>query len=131
MVLFCLNYIVSCNRSDSFEQGDYSSLKKYMTRFIDEKMKKNQIIGLSLALVDDQKIVWAEGFGFADKENKIQATNETVYKTGSISKLLTAVAALKLVSRGRIDLNKPVKVYIPNFHIKSRFKNYEPITIHH
>lgn len=131
IVLFCLNCFGSCNRSDSFEQGDYSSLKKYMTSFINRKMKKNQIIGLSLALVDDQKIVWAEGFGFADKENKIQATNETVYKTGSISKLFTAVAALKLVSQRKIDLDKPVKTYIPNFHIRSRFKNSKPITIRH
>ena len=130
-VMLCLNYIIRCNRSDSFEQGDYSSLKKYMTRFINEKMKKNQIIGLSLALVDDQKIVWTEGFGFADKENKIQATDKTVYKTGSISKLFTAVAALKLASQNMIDLNKPIKTYIPNFHIKSRFKNSDPITIHH
>ena len=129
--MFCLGCIVRCNKTDSFEQGDYSSLKKYMTRFINEKMKKNQIIGLSLALVDDQKIVWTEGFGFADKENKIQATDKTVYKTGSISKLFTAVAALKLVSQGSINLDKPVKTYIPNFNINSRFKNSEPITIRH
>jgi len=129
--MLCLHCLISCNKSDSFEQGDYSSLKKYMTRFINEKMKKNHIIGLSLTLVDSQKIVWKEGFGFADKENNIKATDQTVYKTGSISKVLTAVAALQLVSQGKIDLDKPVKTYIPNFHIKSRFKNSEQITIRH
>lgn len=91
--------------------------------YIKTAMQEHEIIGLSIALVSDDKIVWAEGFGFADKENKIPAKPESVYMLGSGSKTFTAVAMLQYLDKGVISLDEPLSKYIENFEMLKRFKN--------
>lgn len=106
----------------------YDSLKTVITEEIVSLMKKNKVTGLSVALVDDQKVVWAEGFGFANKATGQKATAETVYRVGSISKLFTATAIMQLAEQRRVDIDQPYKNYVPNFSIKSRFEGQGAIT---
>jgi CubicO group peptidase (beta-lactamase class C family) len=109
-------------------KGDYSYVKEYMTWFVQKEMKDNDIVGLSIALVDDQKIVWQQGFGYADRVNKIEATPETLYRAGSISKVFNGMAVMKLVEAGKMDIDSPLVTYLPEFKIKSRFGNTDGIT---
>jgi len=99
-----------------------------MRWYIKEQMEEQDIVGISVALVDDQKIVWQEGFGYADKAKKIKVTPQTRYRAGSITKLFTAMATMKLAEEGKIDIDKPFKTYLPNFQIKSRFGSTDGIT---
>ena len=108
--------------------GDYAYTKQYISWLIEKEVKKQDVTGVSIALVDDQKVVWAQGFGYADKANNIPATADTVYRLGSISKVLTATAAMQLAERGKIDIDKPLKTYLPEFSIKTRFPDTAPIT---
>ncbi|MBI5592668.1 MAG: beta-lactamase family protein [Deltaproteobacteria bacterium] len=109
-------------------RGDYSYTKEYVSWLARKEMKKHDVTGLSIALVDDQKVVWAEGFGYADKADKIPAAPETIYRAGSISKLFTATAVMQLVEKDKFDIDKPLKTYLPEFSIKSRFTDAAPIT---
>lgn len=109
-------------------RGDYAYTKAYASWLIREEMAKQQVTGLSIALVDDQQVVWAEGFGFADKAAAIPASPETVYRAGSITKLFTATTALQLVDDGLLNLDQPLQRYLPEFAIKSRFPEAAPIT---
>ena len=59
--------------------------------YIIKQMKKRNIQGLSLVLVDDQKILWSEGFGFANVAEGKKADENTLYRVGSISKVFTAM----------------------------------------
>ena len=111
--------------------GDYSYTKEYIRWFVHQQMKKHDVTGLSLALVDDQRIVWAEGFGYADKAHNVPATPETLYRAGSITKLFTATAIMQLVERGLIDLDQPLTTYLPEFSVKTRFPDSSPITMRH
>jgi CubicO group peptidase (beta-lactamase class C family) len=115
-------------RPVSIARGDYSTTQAYITKLIQHEMKKNSVEGLSIALVDDQHIIWAQGFGYADEENHIPATADTLYRVGSVSKLLTDTAAMQLVEQGKLDLDQPLKNYIPNFSIKSRYPGSADIT---
>jgi CubicO group peptidase (beta-lactamase class C family) len=115
-------------RPQSVARGDYESVKAYLASLIQYEMKKRDVTGLSIALVDDQNIAWAEGFGYADQAAKIPATSDTVYRAGSISKLFTATAAMQLAERGRLDLDAPLSAYLPQFGIKSRFAGTGAIT---
>jgi len=108
--------------------GDYSYTKAYIAWLIDKEMEKEEVIGLSIALVDDQQVVWAQGFGFADAANKAAATPETIYRAGSISKLFTATATMQLAEQGRLDIDQPIQSSLPEFSIQSRFANGGPIT---
>lgn len=71
--------------------------------------------GVSVAVVENGQYEWAEGFGFADLENNVPASDHTLYRLGSISKSLTATAALQLWERGKLDLDVPVQKYCPAF----------------
>ncbi|MFO0699978.1 MAG: serine hydrolase domain-containing protein [Nitrospira sp.] len=111
--------------------GDYAYTKEYIRWFVHQQMKKHNVTGLSLALIDDQRIMWAEGFGYADKAHNVPATPETLYRAGSITKLFTATAIMQLVERGLIDLDQPITTYLPEFSVKTRFPDAPPITIRH
>jgi serine beta-lactamase-like protein LACTB len=71
--------------------------------------------GVALAVAVDGKLVYSEGFGYADLEERVPAWPTTKFRIGSISKPLTAVALMKLVEAGRVDLDAPVEKYVPSF----------------
>ena len=107
---------------------DYAAVTGELSQQIQAAVAEAGITGLSVALVDDQELVWAEGFGYADKENGIAATPETVYMVASVSKLFTAAAIMQLADQGKIDIDQPVQTYVPAFSINSRFAEAGPIT---
>ena len=78
-------------------------------------MAANHAPGISVAVVEHGEMVWSEGFGLADLENSVPATSRTLYRLGSISKPLSATAAMNLWERGKIDLDAPVQKYCPAF----------------
>ncbi|MFH0903136.1 MAG: serine hydrolase domain-containing protein [Pseudomonadota bacterium] len=108
-------------RPATLSSGDYTSTIAYLSELIRYEMNKHSVTGMSIALVDDQHVVWAHGFGYADKERGVQATPDTVYRVGSVSKLFTDTAAMQLKDLGRLDLDAPVERYVPDFSIRSRF----------
>jgi serine beta-lactamase-like protein LACTB len=71
--------------------------------------------GISAAVVQDGEFVWSAGFGMADLENSVPATSQTVYRLGSISKSITATAAMELWEHRKLDLDSPVQKYCPVF----------------
>ena len=78
-------------------------------------MSRQNIPGLSVAIVTDRKLRWSNGYGLADIENYIPAKSATVYRLGSISKTITAIAVMQLVERGKLDLDAPIQKYCPAF----------------
>ena len=115
-------------RPESVGRGEYTKVAEYASALIRHEMKKRDVTGLSIALVDDQRVVWAEGFGFADKARNVPASPETVYRAGSISKLFTATAAMQLAERGRLDIDRPLGDSLPGFSIRTRFADAAPVT---
>jgi CubicO group peptidase (beta-lactamase class C family) len=71
--------------------------------------------GISAAVVQDGEFVWSAGFGMADLENSVPATSQTLFRLGSISKPITATAAMVLWEHGKLDLDSPVQKYCPAF----------------
>jgi len=70
------------------------------------------LLGLSVAAARDGEIVWAEGFGFADSERQKPVTPRTRFRTGSVSKTLTAAGVALLYDRKRVELDAPVQTYV-------------------
>lgn len=132
-VLLMLALLAGCAsppvRPQALTPGEYGYLKEHITWLIRKEMSKNNVQGISIALVDDQQVVWAEGFGYADTATRLPATADTVYRIGSVSKLFTSTAAMQLVEQGRLDLDKPLATYVPDFSLRSRFSNAAPITL--
>ncbi|MFQ5904084.1 MAG: serine hydrolase domain-containing protein, partial [Candidatus Binatia bacterium] len=74
-----------------------------------------KIPGLSAAIVRDQKVVWAEGFGFADIEKRIAATPDTPYRIASLTKTFASTLIMQLVEQGKLDLDEPMSKYSSDF----------------
>jgi len=88
-----------------------AQLEKAIARF----MAANSTPGVSVAVVENGVAEWSAGFGSADLENSVPATSHTLYRLASISKPITATAALLLWQQGRLDLDAPVQKYCPAF----------------
>ena len=82
---------------------------------ISATMAKETIPGMSVAIVVDKKLQWANGFGQADLENSVPAKASTVYRLASISKTITSTSALQLAERGKLNLDAPVQTYCPAY----------------
>lgn len=108
---------------------DYSPTIKNLTAYITEQMKKANVKGLSVALVDDQEVIWAEGFGVSDEKLKTPATSETLYRAGALSQIFTALEVQKLADNKRVKLDAPLVKTIPDFAIQSRYENTKDITL--
>lgn len=115
-------------RPERIAHGDYDAVNAYVSRLIRHEMARNQVVGLGIALVDDQRVVWAEGFGHADKERDLPATTRTIYRVGSISKLFTATAAMQLAEQGKLDIDRPLQDILPQFSVKTRHAASAAIT---
>jgi serine beta-lactamase-like protein LACTB, mitochondrial len=85
---------------------------------ISRYMATTHVPGLSAAVVENGEFEWAQGFGFADLENNVPASDYTLFRLASISKSLTATAAMELWERGKLDLDAPVQKYCPAFPLK-------------
>jgi len=127
-LLSLLGCSVAPSRPVKAVRGDYSYAKQYLEWYIPRQMKKHDVPGVSIALVEGDKILWARGFGYADLEKNIPATPDTIYQVGSVSKIITATAVMQQVERGRIDLDAPIQKYLPEFSIHSRWKEHTDIT---
>ncbi len=95
--------------------GAWAPVAAALTRFIEQEMRVQGIPALSIALVDDQRVVWSRGFGEENARTHSPATASTVYRVGSVSKLFTDIGVMQLVERGGIDLDAPVQRYLPTF----------------
>ena len=82
---------------------------------ITNEMARLGIPGLSVAIAHEGKLVFANGYGFADIENFVSAKADTAYRLASISKAMTAVLALQLAEKGELDLDAPARETCPAF----------------
>ena len=114
-------------RPEPVARGDTAALQQQLARYIDHEVKANPIMGLSIALVDDQQVIWAHGAGWADAAAQRPAGPDTLYRMGSVSKLLTDTAAMQLVAQQGLRLDAPIQQALPWFHIRSRWGG-APIT---
>lgn len=80
-----------------------------------EMQSLTRVPGLSVAIALDGDLRYAKGFGVADVENDVPVTPDTVFRLASISKPITAIAALQLAESGRLDLDADVRRYVPSF----------------
>jgi CubicO group peptidase (beta-lactamase class C family) len=85
----------------------YESMQSFDS-LINRFMSDWKIVGASVAVIKDEKLIYSKGFGYADKENKIETEPKHIFRIASVSKLLTAIAIMKLVEDGKLALTDTV-----------------------
>ncbi|MDV2884783.1 serine hydrolase domain-containing protein [Alkalihalophilus pseudofirmus] len=110
---------LSANVADSIENKVEEYLKEH----------EKDIAGLATMVIDEDKLIYKMK-GYADIENQIPVTEDTVFEWGSVSKILIWISVMQLVEQGQIDLETDIKTYLPDdFRTKNTYE--EPVTMRH
>ena len=118
---------VSANSQTESSQRFQAAYRR-LDEFIVRHMNETGAPGMTLALADRNGLLRSSQYGFADVKAGIKVQPETLFEIGSISKSFVAIALLQLADENKLDLNKPVKNYLPWLKVDS---TYAPFTTHH
>ena len=110
-LLACALCAAAAAQDPKLSKEKQSAIEAAVAKF----MASTHVPGVAIAVVENGQYEWAGGFGFADLESNVPASEHTLFRLGSISKPLTAVAAMELWEQGKIDLDAPVQKYCPAF----------------
>jgi CubicO group peptidase (beta-lactamase class C family) len=137
---FCFRVVVTCLVCFSLllvliSCGDGSSGKsdkEYLSYSLirdmgQEALETDRQAAISIALMSDGYMLWSQEFGYADHSAQTPVTRETRFGIGSVSKVFTAAAIMKLADQGLVRLDDPVTQYLPDFEMLSL--EYRDITV--
>ena len=110
--------------SSSIASDEIASIIEKYRQEIPLRMQQENVAGLAVVVVDDQNILWAEGFGYTDWDEKIPVMPSTLFSIQSMSKSFTATAVMFAVQDGLVDLDEPITTYLPDFHVNSIFEEH-------
>ena len=81
-------------------------------------MKKQDIVGATIAVVSKDSVLWIDTFGFSDKESNQKVEPTTLFGLGSVTKVFTSTAVMQLADQNKLDIDEPLKEYLKDFNIK-------------
>jgi len=110
----------------SFFAAEAATLPKAVDAAMWDEMKRQELVGLAVGVIVDGRVVYTQGYGWADREKQVPVTRATMFRWASISKSLTAVAAMQLWERKQLDLTTAVRRLVPEFPA-----TVAPITLRH
>ncbi|MBE7169006.1 MAG: beta-lactamase family protein [Williamsia sp.] len=126
--LLCFVSFLSQNAdllAQHLSDADFTNAKNNIKSQIDN----NHVPSIAVAVVKNQKILWEESFGYSNRELKINSTIHTPYYVASVTKLMTAMAVMKLSEKRQINLDSPANKYLLHAKISSPFWNASEATI--
>lgn len=101
---------------------DSAALVALVDSVMRESIEARQIPGAVVTVVANGRVILLRGYGYANLEDRVPVDAErTVFRVGSVSKPITAFAALRLVEQGRLDLDADVNRYLEDFEVPATF----------
>jgi CubicO group peptidase (beta-lactamase class C family) len=132
VLVFALFPLPSLAQERANPQGptDPAELEAFLDGIMSVQLEVNRVAGAVISVVKDGKLFFAKGYGYADVKNrKPVIADRTMFRAGSVSKLLTWTAVMQLFEQGRIDLDADVNIYLKDFKIPATYS--QPITMKH
>lgn len=126
-ILFLLGNTSAADCTVYPEKSVYAAAVKQARMDIWKALSLNNGSSATVAIMDDGKIVYSEQFGMRSREKSLPVDRETQFNIGSVSKIFTAAAILRLVDQGKVELDAPVTTYLPQFRMAD--KRYRDITV--
>jgi CubicO group peptidase (beta-lactamase class C family) len=117
--LFALLLIICCSAAAQPQPQNVSTPPRLngFDGFVEQVMKDWHVPGLAVVVVKDGKIIYAKGYGYRDVKQGLKVTPDTLFAIGSCTKAFTATALAILVDEGKLDWDKPVRDYLPDFRL--------------
>lgn len=113
----------------SLERTGVDEFTDHLDTNVPRLLDKYEIPGVSIALIRDGELVWAEAYGYADLDQKLEMHVDTVFRAESISKSVTAWGVLNLAEEGLIELDAPVQNYLEDWEFPSTDFDVETVTV--
>jgi len=110
-------------------KADYNAQLKIIDYWLNAQRDFDKLPGMSVAIVQDQDIIFKKGYGYADVANKIPMKPETIGSICSISKLFTSVGVMQLWEKGKLRLDDSLTALLPEYKINQQFSESVPITV--
>lgn len=108
----------------------YSIAEKVSRKTIPEMMREDSIPGMSICFIDNGEIAWSKHYGYANIQDSIPINSSTVFTGASLSKPITAIAALRLVERGALDLDEDVNLVLKDWKVpETELTKIEKVTL--
>ncbi len=119
-----------CSASDD---TGFSAFVADVSADFERAVDNGQVPGAAVAIVDRDGVLWQSTFGHHPNDSERSITSETIFSLQSISKNYTAVAVMLAVQEGKLDLDVPIKSYLPDFKVNTPFPEnpMEMITLRH
>ncbi|MEM9461064.1 MAG: serine hydrolase domain-containing protein [Myxococcota bacterium] len=111
----------------SSDPQDPAALSEQIAALIDS----STVPGAAVAVVEEQTVVLARGFGLAVVAEARPMTATTVLRVGSLSKNLTTLAIMRLVAQGTLDLDRPIRAQAPDVALQNPWEDEHPVTLRH
>jgi CubicO group peptidase (beta-lactamase class C family) len=111
----------------AFTPEQISEIGTAMQDVLRSEQKSFAMPSAGVAVFGCAGMLWAGATGFSDKDQHVPAGADTVFRAGSVSKSLTELVMMRLVEQGVLDLDAPVRRYLPDFAPKNPFQT--PITL--
>lgn len=129
ILLFLLLFpYFAISQSIQEDQGVRDALNLVET-WIESQMSYNNFPGISMAIVNKDRIIWKKAMGYSDLEMKSPMKTNTVFSICSISKLFTSIAIMQLRDQGKLRLDDPIGKYLSWFNIEQVYPDSPPITV--
>lgn len=109
--------------------ADFKAGTRLFSVWLENRIAYRGLPGVVVGVVQDQQLVWARGFGFADVAGGVPMTAETKFRMASHSKMLAAIAIMQLREAGKLSLDDPVVKHLPWFRSQPAGDDDGPITI--
>ena len=104
-----------------------ADVEPWLDGFLNHELQRADIAGAVVVMVKDGEVLLQKGYGYADVENRRAVDPErTLFRAGSVGKLITATAVMQLVEQGKIDLDAPIGAYL-DFEVAEAFG--KPVTV--
>jgi serine beta-lactamase-like protein LACTB, mitochondrial len=126
-VALCVSLVAAAFAEDAKVSAEKRAL---LEDTVSKFMASTNAPGIAVAVVLNGEEVWSEGFGMADLENNAPVTTQTLFRLASISKPITATAAMQLWEQGKLDLEVPIQKYCPAFPQKESPINTRQLMSH-
>ena len=119
------SYIIIEKGVFALNLGIFTKLERKENEFknleteIQETVDKLNVVGLSISVIENNKISYSQGFGYADIDKSIKTDTNTIYRIASISKSITASAIMKLYEEGKFKLDDDINDYLNGFEVRN------------
>lgn len=124
-----LTAVFALSLSSAVPAADYSNELALIEAWLAGQRAYDRVPGLSVAIMQDQEVLWSGGFGQADLDRNLPARADTIYGICSISKLFTGIAVMQLRDQGKFRLDDPIGELLPWYNLEQAHEGSPPVTL--